>query len=118
MLDFKVVHKALMISRIQQITAADQDSLISYLVHDVFGGEILKTKRNKNGWHFYNRVNSLRLDFTDSEINKTSFEKQFEDIPASPDETSSYFEEEQYSAFLMRFVRTFEELVGLSVACT
>jgi len=112
MFDLRVVYKALMKSRTQEIPAADQDTLISLLIYDVFGGEILKTKCKK-GWHFYNRVDGLRLDFTNSKISKSSIEKRFEDIPVSPDETSSYFENEQYSPFLMSFVRTFEEIVGL-----
>src|ERR1035437_2626405 len=40
-----------------------QDRLISLLIHDVFGGEILKTHKNKN-WHFYNRIDGERVDFT------------------------------------------------------
>lgn len=106
------MHEALQKSRILKIPAIDQDSLISHLVHDVFGGEILKT-HGKKGWHFYNRVNGLRIDFTRSKIGKFTNEKRFEDIPATPDETSAYFENEQYSAFFMNFVRSFEDIVGL-----
>ena len=113
MFDLMVVHEALMKSRTQKIPAVDQDSLISLLVHDVFGGEILKTPAKK-GWHFYNRVDGLRIDFTRSELGKSSNQNHFEDIPATPDETSSYFEKEQYSSFLMNFVRNFEEIVGLN----
>lgn len=113
MFDLMVVHEALMKSRTQKIPAVDQDSLISLLVHDVFGGEILKTPAKK-GWHFYNRIDGLRIDFTRAELCRSSSEKRFEDIPATPDETSSYFEKEQYSSFLMNFVRNFEEIVGLN----
>jgi len=113
MLDLIVVHEALRKSRIKKIPAIDQDSLISHLVHDVFGGEILKTHKNR-GWHFYNRVDGLRIDFSKSEIGKSSNEKKFEDIPATPEETSACFENEQYSVFLMNFVRSFEEIVGLN----
>jgi len=113
MFDLMIVREALMKSRTQKIPAIEQDSLISHLVHDVFGGEILKTPR-KRGWHFYNRVDGLRIDFTRSELSKSSNEKLFEDIPATPEETSLYFEKEQYSSFLMNFVRIFEEIVGLN----
>jgi hypothetical protein len=89
-----------------------QDSLISLLIHDIFGGEILKT-RKKNGWHFYNRIDGLRLDFTKSVMDKPTKEIQFEDIPSTPEETSDYFEKEDYSTFFMRFIRAFEESVGL-----
>jgi len=112
MFNLRVVHKAVMKSRIQHIPASEQDSLISLLIHDVFGGEILKTK-SKRGWHFYNRVDGLRLDFTKPEFGKVINGKRCKDIPVSTEETSSYFEQEQYFPFLMRFVRTFEEMVGL-----
>lgn len=112
MFDLSVVHKALKKSRILKIPVIDQDSLISQLVHDVFGGEILKT-HGKRGWHFYNRIDGKRVDFSKSEIVKSSDVKRFEDIPATPEETSACFENEQYSFFLMNFVRSFEEIVGL-----
>lgn len=113
MFDFSIVHKALKKSRTQKIPAKYQDSLISQLIHDIFGGEILKTS-GKRGWHFYNRVDGRTIDFTKSEIGKSSNEIKFEDIPATPEETSACFEKEQYSFFLMNFVRSFEEIVGLN----
>lgn len=90
----------------------DEDSLISLLIHDIFGGEILKTHRN-NGWHFYNRVDGLRIDISGSETGKSVEEKRFEDIPSTPDETYTYFEQVDYSTFFMKFIRAFEEAVGL-----
>lgn len=93
-------------------TSDDQDSLISMLIHDIFGGEILKTS-NKKGWHFYNRIDGSRVDFTNSEMEKSTENIRFEDIPTTPEETCNYFEQEQYSTFLMKFVRAFEEAVGL-----
>lgn len=90
----------------------EQTSLISLLIHDIFGGEILKT-REKKGWHFYNRIEGKRIDFASADINKSSDDLQFEDIPSSPDETYCYFEDEEYSTFLMRFIWAFEEAVGL-----
>ena len=92
--------------------AIEQASLVSQLIHDIFGGEILKT-RLKKGWHFYNRVDGKRFDFSGSDISKLSDDSQFEDIPSSPGETYCYFEEEEYSNFLMRFIWEFEEAVGL-----
>lgn len=92
--------------------ADGQDSVISLLIHDIFGGEILKTPK-KQGWHFYNRINGERIDFTRSEIGKSSEDYRFEDIPSTPDETHNYFEQADYSTFFMRFVRAFEEAVGL-----
>ena len=90
----------------------EQASLISLLIHDIFGGEILKT-HVKKGWHFYNRIDGKRLDFTSPDMNSSSSYNQFDDIPSTPDETYAYFEDEEYSAFLMRFIAAFEEAVGL-----
>ena len=93
-------------------SADGQDSVISLLIHDIFGGDILKT-HNKKGWHFYNRINGERVDLTRSEMNKSVKDNRFEDIPSTPDETHKYFSQEDYSTFFMRFVRVFEEAVGL-----
>jgi hypothetical protein len=89
-----------------------QDSVISLLIPDIFGGEILKTHK-KEGWHFYNRINGERIDFTRSKMGKSYENIQFEDLPSTPDETNNYIVPEDYSTFLMRFVRTFEETIGL-----
>jgi hypothetical protein len=90
----------------------EQACLISLLIHDIFGGEILKT-HVKEGWHFYNRIEGKRLDFTSPDMNNSSNDNQFEDIPSTPDETYTYFEDEEYSTFLMRFIGAFEEAIGL-----
>ena len=93
--------------------SSDNDSsVISRLIYDIFGGEILKT-HNKRGWHFYNRINGERIDFTKSEMIKSSQDYHFEDIPSNTDEIHDYLEQEQYSPFFMRFIREFEETVGL-----
>ena len=87
-------------------------SITSQLIHDIFGGEILKT-RKKKGWHFYNRINGERMDFTISEMDKSSGDNRFEDIPSTPDETYNYFQQDDYSTYFTRFIRVFEEAVGL-----
>ena len=94
------------------ISDLEEASLISLLIHDIFGGEILKT-RMKAGWHFYNRIDGKRIDFTSFDMNSYSDDIQFEDIPSTPGETYSYFEDAEYSTFLTRFIWAFEEAVGL-----
>jgi hypothetical protein len=89
-----------------------QDSSISLLIHDVFGGEILKTHKKRN-WHYYNRIDGERIDFTGSLAKSGVVVTEFEDIPADPKETAAYVDETDYRTFLMRFVRAFEEAVGL-----
>lgn len=89
-----------------------QDCVTSQLIYDIFGGEILKT-HFKKGWHFYNRINGERIDFTRSAKSNSSHNIRFEDLPSTPDETGNYFAQEDYSTFLLSFVRAFEEAVGL-----
>jgi hypothetical protein len=93
-------------------SSADQSGVISQLIFDIFGGEILKTHKRKS-WHFYNRINGERIDFTKSEIKKVSADNHFEDIPVSIDEINNYYEQEQYLPFYMMFIREFEESIGL-----
>lgn len=120
MFNRKVVHEALKRSRAaerkfeltRKNNIESHDGEISLLIYDIFGGEILKT-HSKNGWHFYNRVDGERVDFTKSEVNTPSRNNKFEDIPATPDETHNYFEQEEYASFFMRFIWAFEETVGL-----
>jgi hypothetical protein len=89
-----------------------QDSINSCLIYDIFGGEILKA-RKKNGWHFYNRIDGERIDFVCAERKIQLKISYMEEIPSTPEETHDYFEEEDYSEFLTRFISAFEETVGL-----
>ena len=90
----------------------DQSSIISRLIYDFFGGEILKTRMEK-GWYFYNLIEGKRVDFTRSKIVRHSVGDDFADIPSTPDETYNYFEKEDYATFSTRFINSFEEVVGL-----
>jgi len=92
----------------------DQDSVTSLMLYDIFGGEILKTpKPLKKGWHFYNRIDGKRFDFTKSKIGNLSLFNRFEDINASPEEVCNYFETEDYLTLRRRFIRAYEEAIGL-----
>jgi hypothetical protein len=89
-----------------------EDSLIPLVIHDVFGGEILKTHSDKY-WHFYNMVDGERVDFSGTESPEKIENNSFEDIPATVDETYGSVDHADYSNFFMRFVRVFEETIGL-----
>lgn len=89
-----------------------RDTIISMLIHDIFGAEILKTHK-KNGWYYYNRINGERVDLSGSDKVRSAEEIGFDDIPASPGEATAYFAREDYSAFMMKFIKAFEEIVGL-----
>ena len=90
----------------------NQSGIISKLIYDTFGGEILKTRMEK-GWYFYNLIEGKRVDFTRSQIVRFSGSNDFADIPSTPDETYNYFEKEDYETFYIRFINAFEEVVGL-----
>jgi hypothetical protein len=89
-----------------------QDTIISLLMHDIFGAEILKT-HSKKDWHFYNRIEGEVVDFTAHGGKKSAANTRFENIPSTPAETSDLVDQNDYSTFLMSFVRAFEETIGL-----
>jgi hypothetical protein len=47
--------------------AAGQCNVTALLVHELFGGELLKTLLPE-GDHFYNRIDGCRYDFTESQF--------------------------------------------------
>lgn len=89
-----------------------QNSFNSFLIHEIFGGEILKTHQKK-GWYFYNMIDGKRFDFAIPASLKKVKNIRFEDIPATASETYGYIQSEDYYTFFMRFVRIFEQYVGL-----
>jgi hypothetical protein len=59
--------------------AVGQCNVTALLVHELFGGELLKTSLAE-GDHFYNRVNGRRYDFTDSQFDQPI---TYDDIPTT-----------------------------------
>lgn len=59
--------------------AAGQCNVTSPLIHDLFGGELLKTPLPA-GDHFYNRIGSRRYDFTASQFDQPIV---YMDLPAN-----------------------------------
>jgi hypothetical protein len=94
------------------VSPVQQSIVISQLIHDIFGGEILKTHKKKK-WHFYNLIDGERIDLSLPEAGTPPEDNYFEDICSTPDETCKYLEQEDYSTFFMSFVIEFEEIVGL-----
>jgi len=47
--------------------ASGQCNVTAAVIHDVFGGDILRT-RLPGVWHYYNRIDSRRFDLTDSQF--------------------------------------------------
>jgi hypothetical protein len=62
--------------------AAGQCNVTALLVHELFGGELLKT-RLPEGDHFYNRIAGRRYDFTDSQFDRPI---SYSDVAASRSE--------------------------------
>lgn len=54
--------------------AKGQCSVTSLVVHDLFGGDILKTK-TRGGTHFYNSINGVRWDLTISQFDYSSLSR-------------------------------------------
>ena len=46
-------------------------------------------------------------------MGKSIEDNRFEDLPSTPGETYNYFEEDDYSSFYIKFIRAYEEAVGL-----
>jgi hypothetical protein len=48
--------------------ARGQCGVTSLVIQDYFGGDILKTRLPNGQLHFYNRIDSKRIDFTDEQF--------------------------------------------------
>ena len=72
--------------------AAGQCGVTALVANDVLGAEILKT-RYGSIWHFYNRIDGKRHDFTESQFGETI---EYDDIPASRDEAFGDTNARQY----------------------
>ncbi|SDD40873.1 hypothetical protein SAMN05421663_11084 [Terribacillus halophilus] len=65
--------------------AKGQCSVTALVIHDLFGGEIVKTAA-PDGWHFYNMIKGNRFDFTASQFEETLI---YEDLPSSREDAFS-----------------------------
>lgn len=72
--------------------ARGQCSVTALVVNDLLGGEILKT-RLPEGWHFYNRIDGKRYDFTESQFDGPI---DYMDIPSNRQEALSDTSTSQY----------------------
>lgn len=72
--------------------AKGQCGVTALVVHDLWGGDLRKTNVPE-GWHYYNKINGDRYDFTDSQF---SHAIDYEDIPSNRAEALSDTNEAQY----------------------
>lgn len=79
----RALRKAWSLSTASQWTAdnpaAGQCNVTSLLIHELFGGDLLKTPLSA-GDHFYNRIEGRRYDFTASQFDQPI---AYMDLPAS-----------------------------------
>ncbi len=79
---------------------------VSTLVaHDHLGGEILKS-RFGDIWHFYNRIDGVRADFTDCQFD-APFE--YEDIPSNRNEAFADPNDAQYNCLRAAVAKYLEQ---------
>ena len=72
--------------------ASGQCGVTALVVHDKFGGEILKTDVN-GAWHFYNRIDGRRVDFTMGQFDSPI---GYDDVPSNRDEALGDCSRQQY----------------------
>ena len=81
--------------------ACGQCGVTSLVVQDRFGGELLKTPVNDK-WHFYNRIEGIRYDFTAGQF-KTP--PEYLDLAATREEVFADTDEGQYRYLSQKFER-------------
>ncbi|HEV2506676.1 MAG TPA: hypothetical protein VGV39_26615 [Mesorhizobium sp.] len=78
--------------------ARGQCSVTAIAVHDILGGDILKT-RTPGGTHFYNRLNDIKWDLTVSQFDQPV---PYEDLPSSREEALADTSPDLYAALIRR----------------
>ena len=82
--------------------AAGQCNVTALLVHELFGGELLKTPLPA-GDHFYNRIEGRRYDFTESQFGRPI---TYADLPTSRADAERGATRTQLAALRAGFRRT------------
>jgi len=82
--------------------AAGQCNVTALLVHELFGGELLKTPLPA-GDHFYNRIEGRRYDFTESQFERPI---TYADLPTSRADAERGATSTQLAALRAAFRRT------------
>jgi hypothetical protein len=86
--------------------ARGQCSVTALAINDLFGGEILKTLLPE-GWHFYNRIDGQRYDFTDSQFDGPI---DYMDPPSNRDEAMLDTSPHQYGVLKQNLLRRLGEM--------
>ena len=79
--------------------ASGQCNVTAAVIFDLFGGEILRT-RLADVWHYYNRIEGRRIDFTDSQFSSPgalfSAPASYDDEPTTRSAAMSGIPEREY----------------------
>ena len=81
--------------------ATGQCNVTALLVHELFGGELLKT-RLPEGDHFYNRIDGRRYDFTESQF---SLPITYSDLPTTRSDAERWVKPTELAALRATFQR-------------
>ncbi|MEO0361527.1 MAG: hypothetical protein AAF322_10465 [Pseudomonadota bacterium] len=76
----------------EETPARGQCGVSALVANDALGGEILKTRWG-DIWHFYNRIDGERFDFTESQFDEPP---AYLDLPSSREEAFGDTNAEQY----------------------
>lgn len=76
----------------KNVPAAGHCGVSALVANDILGAEILKTRYGAF-WHFYNRIDGIRHDFTDSQFDAPV---TYDDIPCSREEAFNDTNDSQY----------------------
>ncbi len=82
--------------------ASGQCGVTALVVQDALGGEILKTGVN-GAWHFYNRIDGGRVDFTMGQFDSPII---YADLPSNRSEALHDTAREQYELLQQRMMIT------------
>lgn len=106
------LHKAWSLDTAVQWTevnrASGQCNVTAAVVCDVFGGEVLRTKL-PGVWHYYNRIDGVRYDLTDSQFTAPGalFDApaSYQDEASSVDEAMNGIPKREYDALKQALLR-------------
>jgi hypothetical protein len=85
--------------------ARGQCGVTTLVINDHFGGEILKTSVGEI-WHFYNRIEGRRVDFTAEQFRRPV---EYLDIVSSREEALAHVTDEQYRELARNFAEAVEK---------
>jgi len=88
--------------------ALGQCNVTALVVHNLFGGEILKT-RVAGGAHFYNRLEGRRFDFTSSQFDVPV---DYADDNASSEEARTGAAESEYETLKTCFLSHYDKMIS------